>query len=247
MRRILIGGNWKMNKGIGETGEFANSILEKNINMNNVDVFIAPPFTSILKAKEAFANSNISIGAQNMFWEEQGAFTGEVSPKFLKEIGVDWVIIGHSERRAIFKESDEWVRKKLDAALHFALKVVICIGETEEEREAGREKEVVKRQLKGATQDLEFDTSMIVVAYEPIWAIGTGKTAEPSDAEEMHGFIRESLGKKGEEIRIIYGGSVKVHNAEDLLKQKNIDGALIGGASLDAESFSEIINIAGKI
>ncbi len=247
MRRILIGGNWKMNKGIEETGEFANSILEKNINMNNVDVFIAPPFTSILKAKEAFANSNISIGAQNMFWEEQGAFTGEVSPKFLKEIGVDWVIIGHSERRAIFKESDEWVRKKLNAALHFALKVVICIGETEEEREAGREKEVVKRQLKGATQDLEFDTSMIVVAYEPVWAIGTGKTAEPSDAEEMHGFIRESLGKKGEEIRIIYGGSVKVHNAEDLLKQKNIDGALIGGASLDVESFSEIINIAGKI
>lgn len=247
MRRILIGGNWKMNKGIEETGEFANSILEKNINMNNVDVFIAPPFTSILKAKEAFANSNISIGAQNMFWEEQGAFTGEVSPKFLKEIGVDWIIIGHSERRAIFKESDEWVRKKLNAALHFALKVVICIGETEEEREAGREKEVVKRQLKGATQDLEFDTSMIVVAYEPIWAIGTGKTAEPSDAEEMHGFIRESLGKKGEEIRIIYGGSVKVHNAEDLLKQKNIDGALIGGASLDAEIFSEIINIAGKI
>lgn len=247
MRRILIGGNWKMNKGIEETGEFANSILERNIDINNVDVFIAPPFTSISKAKEAFANSNISIGAQNMFWEEHGAFTGEVSPKFLKELGVDWVIIGHSERRAIFKESDEWIRKKLNTALHFGLKVVICIGETEQEREEGREKEVVKRQLRGATQDLEFDTSMIVVAYEPVWAIGTGKTAEPSDAEEMHGIIRESLGKKGEEIRIIYGGSVKVHNAEDLLKQKNIDGALIGGASLDAESFSEIINIAGKI
>lgn len=247
MRRILIGGNWKMNKGIEETDEFANSIPKKNIDLNNVDVFIAPPFTSIPKAKEAFANLNIAVGAQNMFWEEHGAFTGEISPKFLKELGVDWVIIGHSERRAIFKESDEWVRKKLNTALHFGLKVVICIGETEEEREEGREKKVVERQIKGAIQGLEFDTSMVSIAYEPIWAIGTGKTAKPSDAEEMHGFIRELLGGKGEEIRIIYGGSVKVHNAEDLLKQKNIDGALIGGASLDAESFSEIINIAGKI
>lgn len=247
MRRFLIGGNWKLNKGIIETSEFATYLLKKDLNINNIDVFIAPPFTSIPKALEVFANSTISIGAQNMFWEEKGAYTGEISPKFLKELGVQWVIIGHSERRAIFGETDEWVRKKLNMALHLGLKVVICIGETEEEREEGKEKEVVENQLKGAIEGVEFDASMISVAYEPIWAIGTGKTAKPSDAKEMHNLIRELLGEKGDKVRIIYGGSVKVHNAEELLLQENIDGALIGGASLDYESFAEILKIAGEI
>ncbi|MBA7622452.1 Bifunctional PGK/TIM [subsurface metagenome] len=247
MRRFLIGGNWKLNKGIIETSEFATYLLKKDLNINNIDVFIAPPFTSIPKALEVFANSTISIGAQNMFWEEKGAYTGEISPKFLKELGVQWVIIGHSERRAIFGETDEWVRKKLNMALHLGLKVVICIGETEEEREEGKEKEVVENQLKGAIEGVEFDASMISIAYEPIWAIGTGKTAKPSDAKEMHNLIRELLGEKGDKVRIIYGGSVKVHNAEELLLQENIDGALIGGASLDYESFAEILKIAGEI
>jgi triosephosphate isomerase len=247
MRRFLIGGNWKLNKGIIETSEFATYLLKKDLNINNIDVFIAPPFTSIPKALEVFANSTISIGAQNMFWEEKGAYTGEISPKFLKELGVQWVIIGHSERRAIFGETDEWVRKKLNMALHLGLKVVICIGETEEEREEGKEKEVVENQLKGAIEGVEFDASMISIAYEPIWAIGTGKTAKPSDAKEMHNLIRELLGEKGDKVRIIYGGSVKVHNAEELLLQENIDGALIGSASLDYESFAEILKIAGEI
>jgi len=243
----LIGGNWKLNKGIIETSEFATYLLKKDLNINNIDVFIAPPFTSIPKALEVFANSTISIGAQNMFWEEKGAYTGEISPKFLKELGVQWVIIGHSERRAIFGETDEWVRKKLNMALHLGLKVVICIGETEEEREEGKEKEVVKNQLMGAIEGVEFDASMISIAYEPIWAIGTGKTAKPGDAEEMHNLIRELLGEKGDKVRIIYGGSVKVHNAEELLLQENIDGALIGGASLDYESFAEILKIVEEI
>lgn len=247
MRRFLIGGNWKLNKGIIGTSEFATYLLKKDLNINNIDVFIAPPFTSIPKALEVFANSTISIGAQNMFWEEKGAYTGEISPKFLKELGVQWVIIGHSERRAIFGETDEWVRKKLNMALHLGLKVVICIGETEEEREEGKEKEVVENQLKGAIGGVEFDASMIAIAYEPIWAIGTGKTAKPSDAKEMHNLIRELLGEKGDKVRIIYGGSVKVHNAEELLLQENIDGALIGGASLDYESFAEILKIAEEI
>lgn len=247
MRRFLIGGNWKLNKGIIETSEFATYLLKKDLNINNIDVFIAPPFTSIPKALEVFANSTISIGAQNMFWEEKGAYTGEISPEFLKELGVQWVIIGHSERRAIFGETDEWVRKKLNMALHLGLKVVICIGETEEEREEGKEKEVVENQLKGAIEGVEFDASMISIAYEPIWAIGTGKTAKPSDAKEMHNLIRELLGEKGDKVRIIYGGSVKVHNAEELLLQENIDGALIGSASLDYESFAEILKIAGEI
>ena len=247
MRRFLIGGNWKLNKGIIETSEFATYLLKKDLNINNIDVFIAPPFTSIPKALEVFANSTISIGAQNMFWEEKGAYTGEISPKFLKELGVQWVIIGHSERRAIFGETDEWVRKKLNMALHLGLKVVICIGETEEEREEGKEKEVVENQLKGAIEGVEFDASMISIAYEPIWAIGTGKTAKPSDAKEMHNLIRELLGEKGDKVRIIYGGSVKVHNAEELLLQENIDGALIGGASLDYESFAEILKIVEEI
>ena len=243
----MIGGNWKLNKGIIETSEFATYLLKKDLNINNIDVFIAPPFTSIPKALEVFANSTISIGAQNMFWEEKGAYTGEISPKFLKELGVQWVIIGHSERRAIFGETDEWVRKKLNMALHLGLKVVICIGETEEEREEGKEKEVVKNQLMGAIEGVEFDASMISIAYEPIWAIGTGKTAKPGDAEEMHNLIRELLGEKGDKVRIIYGGSVKVHNAEELLLQENIDGALIGGASLDYESFAEILKIVEEI
>ncbi|MCK4225657.1 triose-phosphate isomerase [candidate division WOR-3 bacterium] len=247
MRRLLIGGNWKMQKGIRETREFAKRLLKKELNISNIDVFIAPPFTSIPAAIEEFAGSRVTIGAQNMFWEEDGAYTGEISPVFLKELGVEWVIIGHSERRRIFGEMDKDLRKKIKMALHSGLKVVICIGETEEEREEKREKEVVEKQLKDSLFGIELDPESISIAYEPLWAIGTGKTAEPTDAEEMHRAIRGLLGKKGEEIRIIYGGSVKPHNAEELLKQDNIDGALIGGASLDPEVFAEIVEVAGRV
>lgn len=247
MRRFLIGGNWKMNKGIGETREFAESLLKGDLDLSDIDVFIAPPFTSILKAQEEFANSTICIGAQNMFWEEKGAYTGEISPLFLRECGVEWVIIGHSERRTIFGETDEWVREKVKMALRYELKVVICIGETESQREEGKEKDVVESQLKEALNGIEIDPEWFSIAYEPIWAIGTGKTAKPNDAEEMHRLIRELLGRKGGEVRIIYGGSVKVHNAEELLKKDNIDGFLIGGASLDPEGFTDILNIAVRL
>ncbi|MEA1912573.1 MAG: triose-phosphate isomerase [candidate division WOR-3 bacterium] len=247
MRKLLIGGNWKMHKGIKETEEFSKVLLNKEIKTEGIDVFIAPPFTSIPTAVEIFKDTGISIGAQNLFWEEEGAYTGEVSSLFLKELGVKWVIIGHSERRNYFFETNEKVRKKVKKALQKDLNVVICIGEKEEEREEGRAKEVVEKQLQEGLLGLEYNPEKLSIAYEPVWAIGTGRTPHPEDAQRMHSIIREILGKKGEEVRIMYGGSVKTNNVGDFLKQGDIDGALIGGASLDPDSFAEIIKIARGI
>lgn len=247
MRKFLIGGNWKMYKGARETEEFINTLKTSKVDISDIDVFIAPPFTSLPVAIELLSNSNYAVGAQNMFWEEEGAYTGEISPVFLKELGVEWVILGHSERRIYFGETDEGVRKKLKTALRLGLNVVICIGETEKEREEGKAEEIVKREIIEALKGAEVDPERIAFAYEPIWAIGTGKTARPEDAEEMHRIIRGSLGNKGEEVRVIYGGSVKPHNAEELLRQDNIDGALIGGASLDPVSFIEIIEAVRRV
>ncbi len=247
MRKLIIGGNWKMNKGVEETAQFASSIKEKKVSTEGVDVFIAPPFTSLVEAKKSFEGTGISVGAQNLFWEDEGAYTGEISSVFLKELGVEWVIIGHSERRTYFGETNAGVRKKVEKALQKHLKVVICIGETEEEREAGKAKEVVDKQIEEGLLGVDYDDCDLAVAYEPVWAIGTGKTPHPEDAEEMHSIIREKLGAKGEEIRIIYGGSVKVHNMKEFITQKDIDGALIGGAALDVDGFVEMINIAKEI
>ncbi len=247
MRKLLIGGNWKMNKGVAETAKFADSFKEKKTSTEGVDVFVAPPFTSLVEAKKSFEGTGISVGAQNLFWEDEGAYTGEISSVFLKELGVEWVIIGHSERRTYFGETNAGVRKKVEKALQKQLKVVICIGETEEEREEGKAKEIVNKQIEEGLLGIEYDACDLAVAYEPVWAIGTGKTPHPEDAEEMHSIIREKLGAKGEEIRIIYGGSVKVHNMKEFITQKDIDGALIGGAALDVDGFVEMINIAKEI
>jgi triosephosphate isomerase len=247
MRRLLIGGNWKMNNGIAETVKFASGIKERKISTEGVDVFVAPPFTSLPEAVKNFKGTEISVGAQNLFWEDDGAYTGEISSVFLKELGVEWVIIGHSERRTYFGETNAAVKKKVGKALQKHLKVVICIGETEEEREEGRAKEVVDKQIEEGLLGIEYDPENLAVAYEPVWAIGTGKTPHPQEAEEMHSIIREKLGSKGDKIRIMYGGSVKVHNIKEFITQKDIDGDLIGGASLDIGGFVEMINIAKEI
>lgn len=247
MRKLLIGGNWKMNKGIKETSEFVSRVKEKKISTEGVDVFVSPPFTSITEAIKGFKGTGISVGAQNLFWEDEGAYTGEISAVFLKEIGVEWVIIGHSERRTYFGETNAGVKKKVEKALQKQLKVVMCVGETEEEREDGRAKEIVEKQVEEGLLGIEYDADSLAVAYEPVWAIGTGKTPHPEDAEEMHSIIRGKLGDKGEAIRIMYGGSVKVHNIKDFITQEDIDGALIGGAALDADGFVEMINLAKEI
>jgi triosephosphate isomerase len=247
MRKLLIGGNWKMNKGIKETAEFADQIKDKKVSTEGVDVFIAPPFTSLLEALEDFKGTGISVGAQNLFWEDSGAYTGEISAVFLKEFGVEWVIIGHSERRTYFGETNAGVKKKVEKALQKQLKVVICVGETEEEREGGRAKEIVENQIEEGLLGVECNAETLAVAYEPVWAIGTGKTPHPEDAEEMHYIIRQKLGDMGDKVRIMYGGSVKPHNIKDFITQEDIDGALIGGAALKADSFVEMINVAKEI
>jgi triosephosphate isomerase len=247
MRKLLIGGNWKMNKGIEDTAKFAGVVKEKKISAEGIDVFVAPPFTSLPEAVRNFRGTGISVAAQNLFWEDSGAYTGEISSDFLKELGIEWVIIGHSERRSYFGETNAGVRKKVEKALQKQLKVVICIGETEEEREEGKAKEVVDKQIEEGLLGIEYEPDNLAVAYEPVWAIGTGKTPHPEDAEEMHSIIREKLGEKGDDIRIMYGGSVKPHNIKDFICQEDIDGALIGGAALDADGFVDMINIAKEI
>ena len=252
-RRPIIGGNWKMNRG---TPVEAKEMLEKLIplvrNITSVDTVICVPYTALSVACEVVKGTNVNIGAQNMYFEEKGAFTGEISPNFLKALGVEYVILGHSERRDIFKETDELVNNKLKKALSSGLNPIACIGEHLEERESGKTKEIVQNQINETFKDLT--TTQIketVIAYEPIWAIGTGKTATPAQAEEIHVYIRELLANKfdketAEQVRIQYGGSMKPANADDLLSQKNIDGGLVGGASLQADSLSEIVKAAEK-
>jgi triosephosphate isomerase len=253
MRKPIIGGNWKMNLG---TPKETNQILIKLIplvkKIDKVDIVIAPPFTSLLSAIDIKKKSNIKIGAQNMYFEEKGAYTGEISPLFLKEIGVEYVILGHSERRNIFKESDELVNKKLKKALSIGLKPIVCIGEHLEERESGKTKEVIKNQLNQTFKNLTKEEMLnTVIAYEPIWAIGTGRNATPEQAEEIHVYIREQLSYTYDKnisnsIRIQYGGSITPQNAKELFEKENIDGGLVGGASLKTESLFEIIKAAER-
>lgn len=243
-----------MNRGLPiEAEEMLVKLIPLVNDYNNIDIVVAPPYTSVHKACEVTKGTSIKIGAQNMYYEDKGAFTGEVAPGFLKALGCEYVILGHSERRDIFKENDDLVNKKLKKALSTGLNPIACIGEHLEEREEGKTKEIVEKQIMGSFQGLSPEEMVkTVIAYEPIWAIGTGKTATPEQAEEIHAFIRDTIAgiynnEVADTVRIQYGGSVNPSNALELFKQANIDGALVGGASLQADSFHEIIKAATNI
>ena len=245
MRKPLIAGNWKMNNDVEESLKLAKALKTSDLD-NNVDVLVCPPFTSLYAIVDELKNTSIKIGAQNMHFEDSGAFTGEVSPAMLKNMGVEYVIIGHSERRQYFGETDLIINKKIKAALKYGLKPILCIGESLEQREIGIEQETVRNQL---VNDLDCirDCSEIVIAYEPIWAIGTGKTATSQQANEMSSYIRKVLSdiftkENADNMIIQYGGSVKASNAYEILNQSDIDGALVGGASLKADEFIKIVN-----
>ncbi|MBZ0200285.1 MAG: triose-phosphate isomerase [Ignavibacteriaceae bacterium] len=251
MRKKIVAGNWKMFNNLEESKELINGILEKLKNEKvNCDVIICPPYTSLSESAGLLKGSVVKLGAQNMHAEDKGAFTGEISSSMLKSAGCEYVILGHSERRTIFNESDDDINKKVKKAFSAGLKPIFCFGETLSERESGITNEVVKRQVTEGLKDIpESDLVNLVVAYEPVWAIGTGKTATPEQAEEVHSFVRSLIKElysetAAENIVIQYGGSVKPENAADLLSRKNIDGALVGGACLKADSFIGIIKSA---
>jgi len=253
MRTKIIAGNWKMNKTREEAIDFSKKIKKNYRDDSNMKIIISPPFTSLEIVFETLKDTRIKVAAQNMFYEEEGAYTGEVSPKMIKDTGAQYVILGHSERRKYFYETDDTVNKKLKKALEFSLIPIVCIGENLDEREEGKAFKKIGKQIVSAMADIgKQQIKNVIIAYEPIWAIGTGKTASPEQAEEVHCFIREKIQKKyGNEVAeyaiILYGGSVKPHNAFSLMKKENIDGVLIGGASLDLESFLQIIEEARKI
>jgi triosephosphate isomerase len=246
-RLAFIAGNWKMNKTVGEAVDLVRELKVSVSGVEGVEVAVAPPFTALDAVRKELEGSSILLAGQNLYWEEKGAFTGEISPPMLREVGCRYVIIGHSERRQFFGETDETVNRRIKAALAHGLKVIFCIGEMLKEREEGKTFSVIERQVEGGLKGLgDREMRNIVIAYEPVWAIGTGKTATPEQAEEVHRFIREKLEKLysrkiSEEIRIQYGGSVTPENIKGLMTQANIDGALVGGASLKAESFSKIV------
>ena len=251
-RKVIIAGNWKMNKTAAEGRELVNALKERLACCcyDNVDIVVCPPFTTLGAVVEAAAGSRIKVGAQNVHWAPSGAFTGEISAEMLKESGVEYVIIGHSERRQYFGETDATVNSRLLAALGAGLKPIVCIGELLEERESGRTEEVLTAQLRGGFANITGEQmAEIVVAYEPVWAIGTGKTATPDIAEATHAHIRKELAamfgtEVAEKVRIQYGGSMKADNARELVAQADIDGGLIGGAALKADSFAALIDEA---
>ena len=251
-RKVIIAGNWKMNKTAAEGKALVEELKTLVAGVDGADIIVCPPFTTLAAVVEAAKNSNVKVGAQNVHWAESGAFTGEISAAMLKEIGVEYVIIGHSERRQYFGETDSTVNQRTIAAIKAGLKVIMCIGETLEERESGRTQEVLDVQLEGGFKDIcEINAPNIIVAYEPVWAIGTGKTATPEMAEETHAGIRAKIAAMydqsvADRLRIQYGGSMNAANAEALSQQKDIDGGLIGGAALKAESFAELIANAVK-
>ncbi|MCK4739130.1 MAG: triose-phosphate isomerase [Deltaproteobacteria bacterium] len=247
--RPLIAGNWKMNCTIEESLNLVTELLELTKDNTSTEILITPPFTSLQKVGELIKDSNIRLGAQNMHAETNGAFTGEISGKMLKSVGCEYVIIGHSERRGLFCETDKIVNKKTHSALRENLKPIICVGETIEEKEAGETLTVITRQVSRALEGFDSDLIKdITIAYEPIWAIGTGKSAAPAEAEEIHKFIRgllsELFGTFADVVRIIYGGSVKADTIDTLMAEENINGALVGGASLNAKDFARIANFS---
>ena len=246
MRKPIIAGNWKMNKTLAEAVAFVNDVKDR-VNNENVEAVICAPFLALKDLKEVTKGTNIKVGAQNMHFEESGAFTGEVAPSMLKEIGVDYVVIGHSERREYFNETDETVNKKVLKALEHDILPILCCGETLEQREAGETKAVCKVQVEKALENVaKEDLSKVVIAYEPIWAIGTGKTATAEDANDVISYIREVVkglyGDLANEVRIQYGGSVKPANVAEIMAQSDIDGALVGGASLAADDYVKLVN-----
>ena len=246
MRKPIIAGNWKMHKTIVEALEFVNDVKDK-VNNDKVEAVICAPFTLLKDLKEATKGTDIKIGAQNMHFEEKGAFTGEISPLMLKELDMEYVVIGHSERRQYFNETNETVNKKVLKALEIEINPILCVGETLEEREAGNTKNVCKVQVEKALENVsKEDLAKVVIAYEPVWAIGTGKTATSEDANDVISYIREVVaniyGELANEVRIQYGGSVKPSNVAEIMNQSDIDGALVGGASLEANDYVELVN-----
>ncbi|MCF7908452.1 MAG: triose-phosphate isomerase [Candidatus Omnitrophica bacterium] len=247
MRKPFIAGNWKMQKTIPEALELVNSLKRELVDVDTIDVAVCPTYVALSEVSDILQNSNIKLGAQNVYWENSGAFTGEISAAMLKDAGCFYAIIGHSERRKYFFETDEMVNKRIKATQAENLIPIVCVGETLEEREANKTISVIEEQLSGGLKGLEAESvERLVLAYEPVWAIGTGKTATPQQAEEVHKFIRNWLAKQYSDqlaanLRIIYGGSVKPSNIKELMQEADIDGALVGGASLDSSSFAQIV------
>ena len=247
-RKPLIAGNWKMFKTQDEAAETARQLVAKTAGIVDVEVMIAPPFTALSHVADIIRNSPVALGAQNLYWEKEGAFTGEISPSMLVAAGCRYVIIGHSERRQYFNETDETVNNKIKSAVSYGLIPVLCIGETEIEREAEQTFSVLDRQMKVGLEGLMAESlASLVIAYEPVWAIGTGKAATAEMAQEVHAFIRSWMEKNygnplAKAIRILYGGSVKPDNVKELMRQPDLDGALVGGASLAADTFSQLVH-----
>lgn len=247
MKKPIIAGNWKMNKTLTEAISLARELKGKVGGVEDVDVVICPPFIALDAVSKLIAGTSIMLGGQNMYKEEKGAYTGEISPAMLKSVGCDFVIIGHSERREYFQETDALINEKIKLALQNQLSPILCVGEKLEERESGRTKEVVEREIREGLKGLDRgDLDRVIIAYEPIWAIGTGRTATPEEADRIHKYIRTILAEIYDEelartIRIQYGGSVNPSNIDVLMSRPNIDGALVGGASLNADSFARIV------
>ena len=247
MRKIIIAGNWKMNKNIGESIDLANSIKRSLFDVEGLGVVLCPPFTSLSDVREVIMDTNIRLGAQDCYWEKEGAFTGEISAPMLKDVGCEYVIIGHSERRQFFHETNETVNKKLKAVLKESIHAIVCVGEKLEERKNGKTFDVVKDHVVNSLNGISKDDMLkTVIAYEPVWAIGTGVNATKEQAQEVHKYIRGLLkdifGEDvAKEITIQYGGSVKPENIKELISQEDVDGALVGGASLKGDSFVKIV------
>lgn len=254
MRRFLVAGNWKMNTDLTSGPQLAKALAAAVTSSHDAaEVLVCPPFPYLAAVKAAVANSGLQLGAQDVYFEESGAFTGEVSVAMLRDVGCSHVILGHSERRHVLGETDEDINKKVKAAIAGDLRVVLCVGELLSEREAGETETVLNRQLAGGLQDVSGgDADTLIIAYEPVWAIGTGVTATPDQAESAHEHIRKWIANRytaglSDRMRILYGGSVKADNAETLLQQPNVDGALVGGASLKTDSFIPIIEAARSL
>jgi triosephosphate isomerase len=253
MRRKFIAGNWKMNMTLEETRNLLQALLRQNTGIKKTDVMVAPPFVNLREARELLKNSIIKLGAQNLYWEDKGAFTGEISGLMLKDSGCEYVIIGHSERRQYFKETDQDVNRKVNAALRHQLGPVVCVGEILEEREQGKTLGIIEHQVRNGLEGFSSEqVRTLIIAYEPVWAIGTGRAATVGDAVEVHQLIRqvmsEMFGKDvSQKLRILYGGSVTADNIDGFIREPEIDGALVGGASLKAEAFTQIIRAAEAV
>lgn len=250
MRTPVIAGNWKLFKTINEATGIINDLKPLVAGTKGVEIIIAPVFTALKRVAGALTGSNVQLAAQDCYWEEEGAFTGEVAPGMLKDAGCSHVIIGHSERRQYFGETDTTVNKKVKAAINAGLTAIVCVGETLAEREANKTFAVIESQVRGGLEGLPPEAlAKVIIAYEPVWAIGTGKTASDAQAQEVHAFIRSLMARcfgqgSADDMRILYGGSVKPDNVKGLMAQPDIDGALVGGASLKAESFAAIAHFA---